>query len=98
MSDVYTSVLERDGHRCFICGKTKYLQMHHVIPKSSGGETIKENCIMLCGPTTDPGACHWKVHYSGEDRYAKYLCSGRKNNKKFLIELSRREKRANFSI
>jgi len=41
-------VIERDGHRCTKCGKTKNLQAHHIIPVSMGGRTVMSNMKTLC--------------------------------------------------
>jgi len=49
-------ILERDGHRCQICGRGKPdgtpVELHHVDPKGLGGDPSKdvpENLITLCG-------------------------------------------------
>ncbi len=47
-------VLARDGYRCISCGKTRDegadLTMHHVTPRSRGGETTTWNLVTLCEP------------------------------------------------
>jgi hypothetical protein len=43
-------VLARDGHCCQRpgCGQTRFLEIHHRIPVSSGGRTEMENLVTLC--------------------------------------------------
>jgi 5-methylcytosine-specific restriction endonuclease McrA len=45
---VHERVLERDGHRCTICGATENLEVHHVNAAKDGGATTMENCVTLC--------------------------------------------------
>lgn len=42
------AVYRRDGYRCAICDSPKYLQIHHVIPRSHAGSDFPENLITLC--------------------------------------------------
>jgi hypothetical protein len=51
-------VLARDRHRCQAsgCGRTRFLEVHHQIPRSQGGSNEPENLITLCG------ACHRLRH------------------------------------
>ncbi|MHB8172112.1 MAG: HNH endonuclease [Thermincolia bacterium] len=42
------AILERDGHMCYICGKTTSLHVHHIIPRKEGGPHIPENLVTLC--------------------------------------------------
>lgn len=56
--------MERDGHRCFRCGKHVSerwpgYSCHHRQSKSVGPDTL-ENRIMLCGSGTT--GCHGWVH------------------------------------
>jgi 5-methylcytosine-specific restriction endonuclease McrA len=46
-------IFERDGFKCFYCGKTSIednarLLLDHVIPLSKRGETSKENLVTCC--------------------------------------------------
>ena len=41
-------VYRRDGFRCALCDSTKYLQIHHLYPKSLGGANHPMNLITLC--------------------------------------------------
>ncbi|MGD9546854.1 MAG: HNH endonuclease [Candidatus Krumholzibacteriia bacterium] len=51
-------VLARDGHRCQGpgCRNTRFLEVHHVLPRARGGTNRPDNLITLCG------ACHRHVH------------------------------------
>jgi len=52
-------ILERDDHRCVSCGIEEDLQVHHIIPRDSGGENSKENLATLCAD------CHFYAHGGG---------------------------------
>ena len=58
LHDLYNLVYDRDGGKCFICGK--YIERgtppHHIKYRSQGGEDVMENLVMLCNE------CHRKVH------------------------------------
>lgn len=47
--------LQRDNHRCQVCGKDYSGQVHHVIPRSQGGTDDLSNLMTLCGK------CHMLV-------------------------------------
>ncbi|MGD9546757.1 MAG: HNH endonuclease [Candidatus Krumholzibacteriia bacterium] len=51
-------VLARDGHRCQGpgCRNTRFLEVHHVLPRARGGTNRPDNLITLCS------ACHRHVH------------------------------------
>lgn len=51
-------VLARDRHCCQTpgCGHTRFLEIHHIRPRSQGGGHRAENLITLCA------ACHRRVH------------------------------------
>ena len=51
-------VLIRDGHRCQTkgCRSTHFLEVHHVKPRSRGGDNREENLITLCS------SCHRHLH------------------------------------
>lgn len=50
-------VYRRDGYRCALCDSTKYLQIHHVVPRGQGGPVDNEqNLITLCAD------CHALAH------------------------------------
>ena len=50
------AVYRRDGFRCALCDSTKYIQIHHVIPRSRGGGNHPHNLITLCAD------CHAMAH------------------------------------
>ena len=51
-------VLARDRHRCRRpgCSNSRYLEIHHIRPRSQGGGNEPENLVTLCS------ACHQLVH------------------------------------
>ncbi|PID81980.1 hypothetical protein CSB20_00150 [bacterium DOLZORAL124_64_63] len=51
-------VLARDQHRCQApgCSHTRFLEIHHIIPRSEGGTNAEENLTTLCS------ACHQRAH------------------------------------
>jgi len=55
-------VLARDRHRCQSpgCDRTRFLEVHHIVPRSRGGDNKPENLITLCG------SCHRLWHEIGE--------------------------------
>ena len=55
-NSVRRKVYARDGFRCALCDSTKYLQIHHVIPRGQGGSDFVENLITLCS------VCHGQAH------------------------------------
>ena len=54
-------VLARDHHRCQApgCGRTRFLEVHHLTPRQHGGSNHAENLTTLCG------ACHRLWHERG---------------------------------
>ena len=50
------AVLDRDGHKCFFCGATENLEVHHLLPRSQGGGDVLENLLTVCTK------CHAWVH------------------------------------
>ncbi len=55
---VRARVLARDRHRCATpgCGATRFLEVHHVVPRSRGGANDAANLVTLCS------RCHVFVH------------------------------------
>ena len=43
-------VKERDGYCCQLClmNIASNLSVHHILPKSMGGQNTEDNCITLC--------------------------------------------------
>ncbi len=54
-------VLARDRHRCRVrgCGHTRFLEVHHLVPRSEGGGNEPENLVTLCA------SCHRLLHERG---------------------------------
>ncbi len=44
---VRKEVLKRDRYRCRKCGKEDSLSLHHVVPRSQGGDHSKENLVTV---------------------------------------------------
>ncbi len=55
---VRREVLARDGHRCQMpgCRHTRFLEVHHKVPRAAGGSNRPENLITMCS------SCHSLVH------------------------------------
>lgn len=49
-------IYRRDGYQCCLCGSTRYLQLHHYIPRGKGGKDTPHNLITLCND------CHALAH------------------------------------
>ncbi len=51
-------VMARDGHHCQVpgCANTRFLEVHHVVPRAKGGSNSPENLVTLCS------ACHRHIH------------------------------------
>ena len=43
------AVLERDGHRCVLCGSRRDCRVHHLHSRANGGEARIERMVTLCG-------------------------------------------------
>ena len=50
------AIYRREGYRCALCDSTKYLQIHHVVSRGSGGTDHPHNLVCLCAD------CHAMVH------------------------------------
>jgi len=55
---VRAAVLARDRHRCTTsgCGATRFLEVHHVVPRRAGGSNRADNLVTLCN------RCHRFAH------------------------------------
>lgn len=50
-------IYRRDGYQCALCSSTRYLQIHHAIPRGQGGSPDSPmNLITLCN------VCHMQAH------------------------------------
>ena len=50
------AIYRRDGFQCAVCGSTRFLQIHHYIPRGQGGNDTPHNLITLCSD------CHAMAH------------------------------------
>lgn len=49
------AVRKRDGGICQVDGKPAHSQIHHILPRSAGGQDTLSNLVLLCG------ACHMAI-------------------------------------
>lgn len=49
-------IYRREGYRCALCDSARYIQIHHIIPRSQGGGNHPHNLIALCSD------CHALAH------------------------------------
>jgi len=58
---VRRKVLARDQHRCQApgCGRTRFLEVHHIVSRQQGGGNQAENLVTLCA------SCHRLWHERG---------------------------------
>ena len=54
--EIMIEILRRDGFTCQLCGSYRRLQIHHVQPRSKGGDNSEQNLLTLCSD------CHGDVH------------------------------------
>jgi hypothetical protein len=56
-------VLSRDRHQCRAagCGNTRFLEVHHIVPREKGGSNRPQNLVTLCS------RCHQLWHERGLD-------------------------------
>lgn len=66
-------VLARDNHRCRApgCHRTRFLEVHHIVPRNNGGNNKPDNLITLCS------ACHRLGHEKGGGPAVEFLKMGR---------------------
>lgn len=72
------SVIDRDCHACYICGKKTGLHVHHIKPKAVGGKDVMENLVTLCS------GCHRSIE-AGDVENAIEKCTARLIKNKPLI-------------
>jgi len=46
--NIRRQILDRDKHRCQVCGRADQLHVHHIIPALDGGLDTPDNLITLC--------------------------------------------------
>jgi 5-methylcytosine-specific restriction endonuclease McrA len=74
-------VLARDGHRCRRpgCNHTRFLEVHHLVPRALGGSNQLANLITLCS------ACHQLLH---EKRWAADQLLAREESPPYAVALT----------
>ncbi len=62
---VRRQALSRDQHRCQTpgCRNTRFLEIHHLVPRNKGGTNELKNLITLCG------RCHAHLHEKGRSYF-----------------------------
>lgn len=63
-NSVRKAIYRRDGYRCALCDSTRYLQIHHYVPRSAGGSDHPHNLITLCN------VCHGEAHGTKMTEYS----------------------------
>lgn len=81
---IRVSILERDYYRCHECGYPEHLEVHHIKPKSEGGNNDPSNLITLCRK------CHAKHH--GHNIYTKKNKPSKKDKRKRKQARNQRKK------
>ena len=49
-------ILKARGKQCEECGYKGYVELHHTIPVSEGGDHSRDNVVLLCD------TCHRQAH------------------------------------
>lgn len=57
-TQVREEALQRDEHRCKLCGSTDRVEVHHIVKHHPGGENKLDNLVTLCA------SCHRKARNS----------------------------------
>ena len=58
--EIMIEILRRDEFTCQLCGSYRHLQIHHIQPRSKGGDNSEANLLTLCRD------CHADVHAGKE--------------------------------
>jgi 5-methylcytosine-specific restriction endonuclease McrA len=84
------AVLARDRHRCRApgCGRTRFLEVHHIIPRDVGGSNRPENLVSLCS------ACHRLIHDEAGGRLRDRLRDQLRDQSRDQSRDSRRDSRS----
>ena len=77
LSDFHKQVAAKFNYRCVIDFK-RYSSLHHIVPRSMGGEDNEENLVTLCQKH------HREVHNTGAINWIKKLSDLRKKRLKQL--------------
>lgn len=65
-SETREKVFEIYGRKCFLCGSTEEINVHHKIPRNQGGTNDITNLLPLCRN------CHQDYHHFKFDDYKNY--------------------------
>lgn len=77
------SIYRRDGYRCALCDSTRYLQIHHVVPRGQGGPVDNpHNLVTLCAD------CHALAHGTNLRDYVDFSDPERHVNQAIIEYLS----------
>lgn len=69
--EIYKKIID-EQHYCQLCGSTNWLEIHHILYRSQGGNNDERNLIRLCKN------CHELVH-SNKKKWQKFLIDKQKN-------------------
>jgi hypothetical protein len=69
---VRAAVLERDGHKCLLCGASEDLMVNHIVSVNNGGTSEADNLQTLCGPCYRSAKRHAAVDF--RQPYEKTWC------------------------
>jgi len=64
--EIYQKIVEEQKW-CQLCGSTNWLEIHHIMYRSQGGNNDERNLIRLCKQ------CHMLVHSNKKKYQAKLL-------------------------
>ncbi len=76
--------IDIDNHRCYLCGKKRHLNVHHISYKNLGHEDVNKDLVTLCRE------CHKMLHNiqdATQEQYDRYVNA--ENSKKKSLYLSR---------
>jgi len=60
---VRAAVLQRDGHKCLLCGTPEDLIVNHIVSVNKGGTSEVDNLQTLCGPCYRRAKGHAEVDF-----------------------------------
>lgn len=66
VSVLHQQVAQELNYRCIMCFR-RYDVLHHIVPKSLGGEDAEGNLVTLCQDD------HYRIHDSGAVNWIEYL-------------------------
>ncbi len=74
--------LELDKHRCYLCGKKKHLNVHHISYKNLGHENVSRDLVTLCRE------CHKMLHNvrgAAKEEYNEYISADNPKDRKLYF-------------